>query len=215
MAQAVCKRALYIHKGRIKSAGDAATVIQAYEREIHLERAQKFDAARARDVGLQLDPATAAEITDVIVEGSPRDGSDAFDAGGPARIHVHYQTYSDVASINMAAFIIRSDGVTCAMARTKLDGVELRLSLGRGTVTLTLESLQLVTGTYFVEVELTNASDSMVLKAAPTRSGWFSVEGRSRSYDARSGVFEPIVRWDHVVDPASATNHAGHREVAS
>ena len=195
MVQAVCNKALYIQKGHVLAAGETTKVVEAYERDLHAERARKLEAALVDGRHDVPDVANSLDITEVIVQG--RRGDDGSELAGhePAQICIHYEAYSDVDAVNMAVFIVRSDGVICCMMRTKLDGYELRLKRGRGMVVVNLAPLQLLTGMYFAEVELTNASDSMVLKMAPARSAWFSVKGRTRSYDAHSGVFEPAVSW--------------------
>jgi hypothetical protein len=149
------------------------------------------------------------DSVEVKVHGTTVPGTTELDARHPARIAIHCDVYTDVDRINMAVFIIRSDGVSCCMVRTKLERFDLSLVRGRRVVTLDLDPLQLVSGTYCADVELTNETDSMVLKNAATRSPWFAVRGRARSYDAHSGVFEPAAKWGYA--PAEA---AGNEPVA-
>ena len=197
MVQAVCSTALYIQKGRVLCSGETQKVIEAYERDLHAERARRLDEARGDDAPIALDPSSSMDITDVTIRGTAAAGNDELESRRPARIGIHYHAYADVERVNMAVFIIRSDGVACCMLRTKLDGFDVNVKRGRGVVTLDLDPLQVVSGTYCVEVELTNESDSMVLKMAATRSAWFSVRGRTRAYDSHAGVFEPAATWGY------------------
>jgi hypothetical protein len=132
----------------------------------------------------------------------------------PCQIRVHYSAYRNVGNINMSLFVIRSDGLTCCMLRTKLDGFELQMRPGSGVVSVALEPLQLVSGTYFAEAWFLNAADSMALTPQPGRSDWFSVKGVARSYEESSGVYEPIARWHHEHDDRQAFR-AGHAEAPS
>jgi len=208
MVQVVCNRAIYLRKGQVRSAGEAAGVIEAYERDLHADRAQRFETA-AVSSGPPVEDDPTLDLTSVVVEG-PRGASDEeLDAAEPMWITIHYHAYAEVGPVNLAVFLLRSDGVTCAMIRSKIDGFGFHPQPGQGRVSVELRPLQLVTGTYFAEVELTNASDSMVLKSAPTRSAWFSVRGRTRSYDARSGVFEPDSSWRHLPGDAPELSRAG------
>jgi hypothetical protein len=84
------------------------------------------------------------------------------------------------------------------MMRTKLDNCELTIDRGHGVVSVVLEPLQLVGGSYFVEAWFLNDADSMAITVNPGRSEWFSVKGAALSHEDTSGVFEPRTRWDHV-----------------
>ena len=191
MVQAVCEKALYLNKGKVLRIGDTTEIIEAYESDLHAERARKFEHA-------ELGPGDAesgVEITRVEVWGmdGPVDGQ--LNSDQQYQIRVHYNAYHDVGNINMSVFVIRSDGLTCFMLRTKLDDFELQMRPGSGVVSVSLEPLQLVSGTYFAEAWFLNEADSMVLTQQAGRSDWFSVKGMARSYEESSGVYEPIARW--------------------
>jgi hypothetical protein len=83
------------------------------------------------------------------------------------------------------------------MMRTKLDDFDLIVEPGHGVLTLYLEPLQLVTGTYFVEAWFLNESDSISLTSKAGRSKWFSVKGAAMCYEENSGIFAPNARWAH------------------
>ena len=54
--------------------------------------------------------------------------------------------------------------------RTKLDDFDLMMAQGAGTVSLDLDPIQLVSGTYFAETWVLNESDSMTLSSKAGRS---------------------------------------------
>ncbi len=83
------------------------------------------------------------------------------------------------------------------MLRTKLDNYQLDVERGVGTVSVDLEPLQLITGTYFVEAWFLNEEDSIGLTPGGGRSDWFTVKGTARSYEETSGIYEPLARWSH------------------
>jgi hypothetical protein len=99
--------------------------------------------------------------------------------------------------VHASVFIKRSDGLTCCMMRTKLDHFEFSLERGSGVISLYLEPLQLITGTYFAEAWFLNEDDSMGITPRAGRSDWFTVKGSALSYAGDSGVFEPNSRWNH------------------
>jgi lipopolysaccharide transport system ATP-binding protein len=193
MVQAVCQKALYLQKGQVQCSGDTRQVIEAYENDLHAERARKFTRA---DPG-QGDVEAGLEITKVEVWGTDGPVAARLYSDQRAEICVHYNAYHDAGRVNMSVFVIRSDGLTCCMLRTKLDGFDLQVQRGTGVVTVALEPLQLVSGTYFVEAWFLNEADSMGLTPRAGRSDWFSVKGVARSYEETSGVYEPIARWHH------------------
>jgi len=197
MVQAICRKAICVQKGQAKYAGDTMSVIERYEQDLHAERTEKLARSESGTQGGSI----PADIISVQVQGQSREASGALEGQEAAEIRIHYAAYATLPALNLAVFIIRSDGVTCAMMRSKLDRFSVELKHGRGEIVLSLDRLQLATGTYFAEVEITNESDSMVLKPAPARSAWFAVKGRGRSYDDRSGVFEPRGRWAQVALP--------------
>lgn len=209
MVQAVCQKALYLQKGQVQCAGDTNQVIEAYESDLHEERASKFTRA---DLGGG-DAEASLEITNIEVWGADGPVAGRLCSDQPAVIRVHYNAYQDAGRVNMSVFVIRSDGLTCCMLRTKLDGFELQVQRGAGVVTVDLEPLQLISGNYFVEAWFLNDADSMGLTPRARRSDWFSVKGAARSYAETSGVYEPNVRWHHRHDGNQAF-HANHTKDA-
>lgn len=215
MVQAVCRRGLYLHRGQVRAAGDVGTVLRAYELDVHAERARKLDQAGAAATTGQSRVDGALDITSVTVESAAGRG-DVIDSRHTARISVYYNAYHDLEGINLAIFIRRSDGIACCLARTKLDNVRLTLPRGEGVLSLQIEPLQLVTGRYYAEVEVVDEADTMLIKAEKARSDWFSVTGRTRSYDPSfSAVFEPFATWhgpSHVAPRHDATGAGASRE---
>jgi lipopolysaccharide transport system ATP-binding protein len=203
MVQAVCQKALYLRQGQVQLLGQTKKVIEAYESDIHSERAKKFARADLE----KGDTAAGLEITNIEIFGSGGAKIKRFLSNQPAQISVQYTSYRDLGKVNMSIFVIRSDGLTCCMLRTMLDNFDLRVQRGVGTVSVDLEPLQLTTGTYFIEAWFLNDLDSIGLTPMAGRSDWFSVKGVSRSYEETSGVFEPMARWSHQQSELMVTHH--------
>jgi lipopolysaccharide transport system ATP-binding protein len=192
LIQAVCKIALYLDHGQVREHGNTKDIIDLYERDLHQRRALNFNQAASADA-MSTD---ILEITRVEVTAMNAD-SNFFYNDQPVEIQIHYNAYHMIGKSQASIFIKRSDGLTCCMMRTKLDDFDLSLERGRGVISLYLESLQLVTGSYFVEAWFLNESDSMGIVSRAGRSDWFSVKGSALSYSDNSGVFEPNTRWSH------------------
>lgn len=202
MVQAVCQKALYLKKGQVQLWDDTKKVIEAYESDLHAERASKF-AGGAMEKG---DVDHGLEITNVEILSMDGVKPERFLSNQPTQIRVHYNAYRDMGKVNMSIFAIRSDGLTCFMLRTKLDNFNLDVERGVGRVLVDLEPLQLITGTYFIEAWFLNEADSIGLIPMGGRSDWFTVKGLARSYEETSGVYEPIGRWSHQHSDLTAAN---------
>ena len=203
LVQAVCQAGLYIVKGKVMARGATADVIKAYERDLHLERMAKLSThAEAYD-----DPGAEVEITKVEVVGLDSAAESRLYSDQPAQIRISYSAYRPIGPVSIAAHITRADGVTCCMVRTSLDGQRFTLDRGAGAIAVQLEPLQLISGTYFAEGHILNASDSIGIVSA--RSEWFTVEGAELSYEERSGVFRPRTRWTHHEAPPETFSRNG------
>ncbi|MFN3983056.1 MAG: Wzt carbohydrate-binding domain-containing protein, partial [Caldilinea sp.] len=195
LVQAVCEKALYLKHGQIFHRGSAQEVIRIYEQDLHQERARKFAATEGHSA---FDEDSQIEITHVEVLGSNgKQCSEHFSSREAISIRIHYNAYRALGKIHASVFITRADGLTCCMMRTMLDRVELFVDRGCGIVTVTLEPLQLISGSYFAEAWFLNETDSMGITSRPGRSDWFTVKGVGLSYTDTSGVFEPHTRWEH------------------
>lgn len=207
LVQAVCERAIYLTQGQVRTSGPTQEVLTRYEQDLHAERARKFEMG---EVNAQSDEVGDIEITRVEVVGKGGGADSALlPSDEAALIRIHYNAYRTLGNAHVSVFVTRSDGLTCCMLRTKLDGFEIFVEQGPGTVTVTLNPLQLVSGTYFVEAWFLNESDSMGITTRPGRSDWFQVQGAGLSYTETSGIFEPHAHWDHARSngyPASVTD---------
>ena len=199
LVQAVCHKGLYLEKGKVQFLGDVREAIDLYEKKLHQDRARKM-ALASLDV---VDSGAGVEITKVNLLNSKDQEADILYSHEPAQIKIHYTAYRSLGKVNVSVFIIRSDGLTCCMMRTKIDGFDLDVDRGTGVITVNLEPLQLVGGTYYAEAFFLNESDSMAMNdSKPGRSDWFTVQGAFRSYDESSGIYEPNTRWTHNLNNA-------------
>jgi lipopolysaccharide transport system ATP-binding protein len=203
LVQAICSRSLYLEKGKVQYLGDTKEAIDLYEQALHRARAQRFeDGHRAHDA----DESTDIEITSVEVLGAHGAYAETLLNHEPAQVRIHYNAYRPLGAVHASVFIMRSDGTTCCMVRTKLANVELMVDRGQGVVSVFLEPLQLVSGSYFAEAWFLNSNDSMAITPKGGRSDWFTVKGSAMSYTNDSGVFEPNSRWSHQPDQLPAPN---------
>ena len=204
MVQAVCQKALYLKMGQVQMWDDTKHVIEAYENDLHAERASKFQGGPIQQGGSE----TGLEITNVELVSGDGGKPERFFSNETAQIRVHYNAYRDMGAVNMSIFVIRSDGLTCFMLRTKLDDYHLDMERGSGIVSVDLEPLQLITGTYFIEAWFLNEEDSIGLTPMGGRSDWFTIKGNARSYEESSGIYEPVARWSHQHNDLTAASES-------
>jgi lipopolysaccharide transport system ATP-binding protein len=203
LVKAVCQQALYLRAGQLQLVGTAGEAIDAYERDLHQDRAARL----ARSGPGAAEAHAPIEITEVEVlaaDGTP--APEPLSSQEPALLRIRYHAYEDMGRLQMSVFVRRSDGLTCTMSRTMLDGVELDVRKGVGAVTVRFDRLQLVSGSYFAEAFFLNESDSLGLTAG-RQSAWFSVAGAALNYEENHGVFEPLVEWSHEVESGVRHTH--------
>ena len=103
------------------------------------------------------------EVTKIEIFGPSGIYSDKLHNKETAQIQIHYNAYQAMGKLQASVFIKRADGITCCMMRTALDDFNLFIDKGQGIISLFLEPLQLITGTYFVEAWFLNENDSMAV----------------------------------------------------
>jgi lipopolysaccharide transport system ATP-binding protein len=190
MVQTVCPTSLYLVNGQIKRRGETKDIVDVYERDLLEERAQKFEESSPR----QSDIVTEVQITHI--EMLAMDGSvpEEFSNNQSAEIRIHYVADHFAGAANAVVRITRTDGLTCCMLRTEFDHVELSLYEGGGVISVTVDPLQLVTGTYVIEAFILDGTASLLL--ASKMSKWVFVSGSARGNEY-FGVFEPRRSWAH------------------
>jgi lipopolysaccharide transport system ATP-binding protein len=199
LVQAACNRALYIECGQVRFAGEVNEVIGRYEHDLHMQQLQRFASSDGNSATSELRDKKGddVEITNVEVSGVSGTQTEALLSNQAARIRIHYHAFRSTGNVQMSVFLVRSDGLNCGMKRSYLDGFSFQLDKGAGMITLHLEKLQLVSGTYFAEAWFLDEMDSMSITTKSCRSDWFMVKSAALTYDGNAGVFEPIGWWEH------------------
>jgi hypothetical protein len=76
---------------------------------------------------------------------------EALPSHKPAIIRISYAARVSIDRVHMSLFVKRSDGLTCCMMRTSLNGGPFGVRAGDGVITVHLERLQLISGSYSVD----------------------------------------------------------------
>ena len=187
-----------LFRSQVKALGQTKDVIDIYDRDLHEERARRLAIGQHGSAG----GGDELEITHVDVTAGGTVPVTRLASAAPASIRIHYTAHSRVGRVHASVFIMRSDGMTCCMMRTRLDDFALDLEQGGGVLSVDVRPLQLVSGTYYAEAWFLNDSDSMAIVSKAGRSEWFTVQGAMPSSEDNNGIFEPMSSWR--IEPATA-----------
>lgn len=193
LVKAICNIGLYLSKGQIAFYGKIDDSIKAYETAIHEQRALRFEMKPYEKHEDQIE--SEIEVTQVEIQSICEPSSNILHSNQPLKIRIHFTAYQSMGQVQVSVFIKRSDGLTCCMMRSKLDNFKLIIDRGKGIIDVDMDPVQLIGGTYYAEAWFLDGADSMVIVSRPGQSEWFSVRGKSLTYDNNSGVFEPNSRW--------------------
>ncbi|MGB8644429.1 MAG: ABC transporter ATP-binding protein [Anaerolineae bacterium] len=189
LVKSVCDVGLFILNGQIQDQGDTVSIIRSYEAWLHQRQAEgaarpEPDDSRALESGL-------VDITDVELYNSKGGQADSFGYQESVEVRVYYRARQKIDSPNLAVHIVRPDGTTCCMIKNMDYGYPLQDLTGEGAISLTIDPLQLVGGTYSVDAFIDGAFEGIQL--AGGHSSWFHVTGPSIAVYESAGVFVPHV----------------------
>ena len=172
-------------KARVEAAAapsEADAELEAARREVEPDSAFKREKGRWGSREIEI---TKVEITGV--DGTPRH---VFQTGEPVTIRLHVGTTGTLSDFVFGVAIFNADGVCCYGTNTHIEDFTPEKFSGEGTVSLVLERLELIEGTYFLDV------------AAHQRDGYpfdyhralytFRVSSRVRDI----GIYRPSHRWE-------------------
>jgi ABC-type polysaccharide/polyol phosphate transport system ATPase subunit len=218
MVERFCDEALWLDGGRVRSGGDPKRVVDAYltdveqSEEKHLaveeEKAMQSTSAEASgangaarsegaDRGEVAHGSNEAgrwgsrevEITQVTLKAADGQPSHIFQSGEPMSVQLSVRAHMPVSDFVFGVGLLTAEGVTCYGTNTDLEDFEPREIHGDGEVTFTIDSLDLVEGTYMLDV------------AAHKRDGYpydyhrllytFRVKSRSKEV----GIYRPHHSW--------------------
>jgi len=153
---------LWLDSGGIQARGEARRVIDLYrqgavaqEERIALAAHHRIEEAVQDDTRLETSNRWGSqEVTIVAVQMLDSTGHEryVYRCGEPMRVVMHYRVHCQVEEPVFGLAIMRGDGLWCYGSNTDLEEIPLP-SLGEeGTVEIFLERLDLIAGTYFLDV---------------------------------------------------------------
>jgi lipopolysaccharide transport system ATP-binding protein len=204
LLKAVCEFGLYIDQGKLKYFGNTSKAIDVYNR---VQDERRIGDLESTSFSEKNTVAGHIEITKLELIGNGSNFSGKIRSDQPMSVIIHYLAYADIDSITAVLRIRRTDGLSCSVMYSKLDGVQFSIRRGVGYITTVLNPIQLFPGFYNVIATLKNSTETITYSIEP--SEWFEVRGNGGGFEDRDAVFEPNRTWDHFLLPEDNKNNSG------
>ena len=212
LVERFCDDAVWLDSGLIKAVGDPKRVVDAYLSHVenHEEQQLKADDIKTRKMTeTSSEPLTTGEasmddmfqvtegrwgsreveILDVTLVGDDGKSAHVFHSGDRMSVRVHTNAEKPVSDFVFGVGLFNADGVCCYGTNTDLEQLVSKEIVGEGTVDFTIDSLDLVAGTYKLDV------------AVHKRDGYpydyhrllYTFRVKSRTNDV--GIYRPRHKW--------------------
>ena len=209
LVERLCDEAVWLDDGRVRATGDPKRVIDAYLVDVEEgEEKQSANAdAKVREsteitAGSGDDPppdmfqategrwgSREIEIVKVTLVGDDHQPTHVFPSGSRMAIHVRARAREPVSDFVFGVGLFNVEGVCCYGTNTEVEDLTSDHMVGEGEIIFTVDSLDLVAGTYKLDV------------AVHKRDGYpydyhrllYTFRVKSRTNDV--GIFRPRHRW--------------------
>ena len=208
LVERLCDEAMWLDRGRIRAMGDPKRVVDAYLLDVEEDEEEHIAAVDAKakvatevtadDDGKPPDMFQATEgrwgsreveILEVTLAGDDGTPAHVFHSGARVAIHVRVRAAEPVSDFVFGIGLFNAEGVCCYGTNTDLEELKSDQMLGEGEVIFTIDSLDLVAGTYKLDL------------AVHKRDGYpydyhrllYTFRVKSRTSDI--GIFRPCHRW--------------------
>lgn len=162
-----CDEVVWLEAGTVRERGMPRRVVDFYRQSI---ASQEADAAvvehhRTEDEVQQAVATESSnrwgsrevEIVSVRMLHASGEEGYVFRSGEPTRLRMRYQVHRPVPEVVFGIAILRSDGLCCYGTNTAIEEIRLPALGDEGTVEVFLERMDLVAGTYFLDVAVHTA----------------------------------------------------------
>jgi ABC-type polysaccharide/polyol phosphate transport system ATPase subunit len=202
-----CDEALWLDAGSARAHGDPKRVIDAYLMDVAAAENQELSSPKADSPepkgreDLSPEPQDlfkasegrwgSREVEITAVEFVARDGRPAhvFQSGDPVQIRMRVRAAAPVKDFAFGIAIFTVEGVCCYGTNTHIEGAAPEELSGEGEITLSIDRLDLVAGTYKIDVAVHREN------GAPYDYHRLLHTIRVSSSVKDTGVFRPPHRW--------------------
>ena len=211
LVERFCDEAVWLHEGKIRGKGDPKRVVDAYVTAVETGEEEQLAAGDAK-ARVATDAQTAevpegeapedmfrategrwgsreVEIIDVSLSGDDGRVAHVFLSGERMSIGIGVRAAAPISDFVFGIGLFNADGVCCYGTNTDLEDLTPETLSGEGEVVFTIDSLDLVAGTYKLDV------------AIHKRDGYpydyhrllYTFRVKSRTNDV--GIYRPRHRW--------------------
>jgi len=197
----MCDRAIWLEKGKVEKIGEPKMVVGAYRLDVgrreegelaerHAGRKLEIDAGPGDGKDRRRWGTREIEIEEVSLRDQTGEERFVYESGEPLNIVMKIKAKEKVEDFAFGIGIFSSEGVCCYGTNTQLENYQARMFSGTGSVTFRIDSLNLLDGTYSLDV------------AAHKKDGYPYDYHRSictfrmTSDCGDTGIFRPAHVWD-------------------
>ncbi len=187
-----CDGASWIDKGKISMEGAPVRVVDAYLKTVsESENRASVEQSHEEPESDQSDRwgDREVEITSVTLFGSDGDERRVFDSGAEVNVTIEYTAHESVEDPVFGVGVFKKDGSQCYGTNTDLEGFSFGTIIGKSSIKVTFESLDLLDGPYTISVAV-HAKDGY---AYDYHDQMYEFAIRSKIKDV--GVFRPPHNW--------------------
>ena len=200
-----CDEALWLDAGLARAQGDPKRVIDAYLMDVaRMENKELASRPRTPDPGSRIpDPgqqdlskategrwgSREVEIVNVELRGSDGQPGHVFPSGNRVEIRATVRANRPVSDFAFGIGIFNAEGVCCYGTNTEIEGARPEELRGEGEVRFTIDSLDLVEGTYKLDVAVHRQDGT------PYDYHRLLYTFRVKSPLKEVGIFRPPHRW--------------------
>ena len=176
LVERFCDEALWLDGGKVRGAGDPKRVVGAYltdverseekqlaavEGRAHEQLEQRAESNEQDTTDVQDDMSRAVEgrwgsreieITDVTLKAEDGQPSHVFQSGERMTVQLKVRAHAPISDFVFGIGLYSTEGVTCYGTNTALEDFQPEELRGEGEVAFTIDSLDLVEGTYKLDV---------------------------------------------------------------
>jgi ABC-type polysaccharide/polyol phosphate transport system ATPase subunit len=175
LVERFCDQALWLDSGKVRGEGDPRRVVGAYLTDVERSEEKQLASEEVRVAGpSESSPARIEEpadmqravegrwgsreieITDVALKDHSGVATHIFQSGERMAVQVKLRAHAPTNDFVFGIALYNADGVTCYGTNTAIEQFQPEEIRGDGEITFTIDSLDLVEGTYKLDVAVHN-----------------------------------------------------------
>jgi lipopolysaccharide transport system ATP-binding protein len=193
--QSLCRLGMFLDRGCVKYFGPVREAVRAYEAHL-LAASDSPDHDHENGVGQQWQ-SSGVRIERVQVCDPDGQRQTMLEPGEPLVIRLRCGAARRIERPTVAVFLVRSDGVTCAAASTRFDGLDLEALAGSEDLEVVFDPLTLGPGLYTISAFVYDQSHSYTY-AGWERAAAFRLAAPEGAWVDSEGLYQVPHRWSRL-----------------